>query len=83
MIRQVGADPGAPAALAVAWQAIVIPRLARGLGVPQRNVAAALATLLGLAVAGSLLGVRQLSELSEDEFTAFAAPMVDRCLHGP
>ena len=57
-------------------QTAVIPRFAQSLGAPEANIAAAFAHLIGLPLSDSLLGIRQLNRLNEDDLVALVAPVL-------
>jgi AcrR family transcriptional regulator len=74
--RTLGEPEGAALARAH-LESVVIPRIARALGVPEVNVAAAVAHLLGLNVADSILGIRQLQDANEDDLVTLIGPVIE------
>ena len=64
-------------------ETVLIPRFAGALGVPEVNVAAALSHLIGLALADTVLGIRQLSHATEDDLVALVGPVISEYLTPP
>jgi AcrR family transcriptional regulator len=64
-------------------ETVLIPRLADALHIPQANVAAALSHLIGLTLLDTLVGVEQLSVLSNDELVALVEPPIRRYITPP
>jgi AcrR family transcriptional regulator len=65
------------------WQSLVIPRIAKGLNIPEAQAATGLASLIGITWADSLFGIAQLNQLSQDELVALVAPILERHFLGP
>jgi hypothetical protein len=61
-------------------ETVLIPRFADALKVPESHVAAALSHLIGLTLADTLIGVRQLNHLSEDELVTLVEPAISQYL---
>jgi AcrR family transcriptional regulator len=80
MLRSAVTDEEHAAALRSFMQAVLLPRAAEGLGVPERNVAAAMSVMIGQAVVASLLEVEPLAAATDDELLAIYAPAVAAAL---
>jgi AcrR family transcriptional regulator len=78
--RRTYADPDGTGMARSHLETVLIPRFADALKVPEPNVAAALSHLIGLTVTDTLLGLRQLSHLREDELVALAEPAISHYL---
>jgi AcrR family transcriptional regulator len=79
--RQSFSDPDGLTLMREYWESIVIPRFAHALRVPEANVAAALAHLIGLTLTDSMIRVGQLSSMTTEEIVNLVAPVLDRYLH--
>jgi AcrR family transcriptional regulator len=80
MLRSAVTDEEHAAALRGFMQAVLLPRAAQGLDVPERRVAAAMSVLIGQAVVASLLEVEPLAAATADELLAIYAPAVAAAL---
>jgi AcrR family transcriptional regulator len=78
--RQTLGDAPSPSLAKSHLETLVFPRIAAATGIPESNVAAAISQLLGVVLMDSLLGLRQLSVLTEDELVALLAPAVRQTL---
>ena len=56
------------------WESVLIPRFAQALDVPEINVAAALAHLVGLTLADTILAVRQLNSATDEDLVNLVTP---------
>jgi AcrR family transcriptional regulator len=83
MARRNFTDPEGASLARAHLETVVIPDLARSLDVPEINVAAAVSHLIGLTLADQLLGIRQISDSSEDELVALVAPILGHYLQPP
>ncbi len=81
MVRAAIARPQEAAAVRVFAEQLMLPRAAAYLGLPQTQVAAAVAMLLGRAVAMFLLGVEPLASASDEELAAYYVPALRAALH--
>ena len=81
--RRTLGEPGSSGMSRTHLESVVIPRFSRSLGVPELQVAAAFSQLIGLTLADTLMEVRQLHEVSEDELVALVAPTIDRYFTPP
>lgn len=80
MARRTYGDPDGTSMARSHMETVLIPRFADALKVPESNVAAALSHLIGLTLVDTLVGVRQLSHLSEDELVALVGPAISQYL---
>jgi AcrR family transcriptional regulator len=78
--RQTYGDPEGTSMTRVHLETVLIPRFANALQIPEANVAAALSHLLGLTLLDTLVRVRQLDHLSDDELIALIEPAISRYL---
>jgi AcrR family transcriptional regulator len=78
--RRTYGDPDGTSMARSHLETVLIPRFAGALKVPETNVAAALSHLIGLTLADTLVGVRQLNHLSEEELVALVAPAISQYL---
>ena len=78
MARRTYSDPDATSMARAHLQTVLIPRFASALGIPEANVAAALSHLIGLTLLDTLIGVDQLTNLSDDELIALIRPAISR-----
>ncbi|TQM57875.1 TetR/AcrR family transcriptional regulator [Humibacillus xanthopallidus] len=62
------------------WDTVVLVRIAATYDLPQKQVAIAIASLFGVTLADSYIGLAALQELDDEELVAIVAPVVDRCL---
>lgn len=81
--RQTYGDPDGTAMARAHLQTVLIPRFANALQVSQAAMAAALSHLVGLTLLDTLIGVGQLSDLSDDELVALAEPAIRGYLTPP
>jgi AcrR family transcriptional regulator len=80
MARRTYGDPDATSMARAHLQTVLIPRFARALDVPEANVAAALSHLIGLTLLDTLVGIDQLTNLSDDDLVALIRPAISRYL---
>jgi AcrR family transcriptional regulator len=81
--RQTYGDPDGTSMARAHLETVLIPRLANALHIPPANVAAALSHLIGLTLLDTLVGVEQLSDLSNDELVALVEPAIRRYITPP
>ena len=74
MARRTYGDPDETSMARAHLATVLIPRFASALDVPEANVAAALSHLIGLTLLDALVGVGQLSNLSDDDLAALVEP---------
>jgi AcrR family transcriptional regulator len=80
MARSTYGDPDGTSMARSHTEAVLIPRFADALGVPEVNVAAALSHLIGLTLADTVLGIRQLNHATEDDLVALVGPVISQYL---
>ena len=80
MARRTYGDPDATSMARAHLATVLIPRFASALEVPEANVAAALSHLIGLTLLDTLIGVDQLTSLSDEDLIALIAPAISRYL---
>jgi AcrR family transcriptional regulator len=80
LVRRAHGDPDGTSMARAHLETVLIPRFASALDVPEANVAAALSHLIGLTLLDTLLGVDQLSNLSDDDLVALIGPAISRYL---
>jgi AcrR family transcriptional regulator len=78
--RRIYGDPDGTGMARSHLETVLIPRFADALKVPESHVAAALSHLIGLTLADTLVGVRQLNHLSEDELVTLVEPAISQYL---
>lgn len=78
--RQTFGDAPAPSLAKSHMETLVFPRIATATGLPESNVAAAISQLLGVVLMDSLLELRQLAALTEDELVAVLTPAIRQTL---
>jgi AcrR family transcriptional regulator len=78
--RQTYGDPGGTNITRTHLETVLIPRFARALDVPQANVAAALAHLIGLTLADTVIELEQLNCLTDEDLIHLVEPAVRRYL---
>lgn len=81
--RQAYGDPDATSLTRAHLATVLIPRFAAALQVPEANMAAALSLLIGLTLLDTVIGVDQLSQLSNEDLIALAEPAISRYLTPP
>ena len=74
--RRTYGDPDETSLTRAHLETVLIPRFATALDIPEANVAAALAHLVGLTLLDSLVEVDQLSTLSDDDLVALVLPAI-------
>jgi hypothetical protein len=80
LLRRAISDPDQTALLRSHAESVVVPRIAAALGVPEINVAAAFAQLIGLTIADTFIRIGPLTGATEDQLVALVAPVIGRCL---
>jgi len=80
MARRTYGDADATSMARAHLETVLIPRFASALDVPEANVAAALSHLIGLTLLDTLIGVDQLTSLSDEDLVALIAPAISRYL---
>jgi AcrR family transcriptional regulator len=80
MARQTYSNPDATSMTRAHVATVLIPRFASALGVPEANVAAALSHLIGLTLLDTLVGVGQLTSLTDDDLVTLIAPAISHYL---
>ena len=80
LLRRAISDPGQTALLRSHAETVLVPRIAAALSVPQINVAAAFAQLIGLTIADTFIRIGPLTHATEDEIVALVTPVISRCL---
>jgi hypothetical protein len=80
LLRAAVARPQESATVRVFAEQFMLPRAAAYLGLPQTQVAAAIAMLLGRAIAMFLLGVEPLASASDEELAAYYIPALRAAL---
>ena len=80
LLRRAISEPDQTALLRSHAELVVMPRIAAALGVPEINVAAAFAQLIGLTIADSFIRLSPLTHATEDQITTLIAPVIGRCL---
>jgi AcrR family transcriptional regulator len=81
--RHTYGDPDGTSMARAHLETVLIPRFANALQVSQATVAAALSHLVGLTLLDTLVGVKQLSDLSDDELVALVEPAIRGYLAPP
>jgi AcrR family transcriptional regulator len=80
LLRRAISDPGQTALLRSHAETVLVPRIAAALSVPQINVAAAFAQLIGLTIADTFMHIGPLTRATEDQLVALITPGISRCL---
>ena len=80
LLRRAISEPGQTALLRSHAETVLIPRIAAALGIPEINVAAAFAQLIGLTIADTFSRIGPLTHASEDQIVALITPVIGRCL---
>jgi AcrR family transcriptional regulator len=80
LLRRAISDPDQTALLRSHAETVLVPRIATALGIPQVNVAAAFAQLIGLTIADTFIRIGPLTRATEDQIVALATPAISRCL---
>lgn len=80
LLRRAISEPGQTALLRSHAETVLIPRIAAALGIPEINVAAAFAQLIGLTIADTLIRIGPLAHATEDQLVALVTPVISRCL---
>lgn len=83
VLRAAVAGEQQAAGLRMFAEQLMVPRVAKALGVPALNVTAALSLMLGYALTGHLLGIEPLASASVDELVTLLSPAVARLLDLP
>lgn len=79
-IRRAVADPDYARLLRHVAETVFLPKAAALLGVSERDVAAAVASLLGLMIAATILHLTPLASADDRTLVALVAPAIDRYL---
>jgi AcrR family transcriptional regulator len=80
LLRRAISDPDQTALLRSHTESVLVPRIAAALGIPEINVAAAFAQLIGLTIADTFIRIGPLTQATEDEIVALITPVISRCL---
>ena len=80
LLRRAIGEPGQAALLRSHAETVLIPRIATALGIPEINVAAAFAQLIGLTIADTFIRIGPLTHAAEDEIVTLVTPAISRCL---
>ncbi len=80
VVRAATTGEAQAAGLRMYAEQLMLPRVAKALGVSQLQVAAALSLLLGYALAGQVLGVEPLASQSVEELVRLLSPAVAQLL---
>lgn len=80
LLRRSISEPGQTALLRSHAETVLIPRIAAALGIPEINVAAAFAQLIGLTIADTFIRIGPLTHATEDQIVALITPVISRCL---
>ncbi|MDX6256511.1 MAG: hypothetical protein QOJ11_2845 [Frankiales bacterium] len=83
VLRTATAGEDQAAGLRMFGEQLMLPRVAKALGVPQLQVAGALSLLLGYALAGQLLGIEPLASQGVEDLVTLLAPAVGLLLGLP
>ena len=78
--RQNFGDAPAPSLTKSHMETLVFPHIAAATGIPEANVAAAISQILGVVLMDSLLELRPLSTLTEDELVTLLTPAIRQTL---
>jgi hypothetical protein len=80
LLRRAISDPDQTALLRSHAETVLVPRIAAALGIPEINVAAAFAQLIGLTIADTFIRIGPLTQHTEDQIAALITPVISRCL---
>ena len=80
LLRRAVSEPDQAALLRSHAETVLVPRIASALGIPELNVAAAFAQLIGLTIADTLIGIGPLTHATEDQIVTLVTPAISRCL---
>ena len=80
LLRRAISEPDQAALLRSHAETVLVPRIASALSIPQINVAAAFAQLIGLTIADTFIRIGPLAHATEDQIVALVTPAVSRCL---
>jgi AcrR family transcriptional regulator len=80
LLRRAVSEPDQTALLRSHAETVLVPRIASALGIPELNVAAAFAQLIGLTIADTLIGIGPLTHATEDQIVTLVTPAISRCL---
>lgn len=80
LLRRAISEPGQAALLRSHAETVLVPRIASALGIPEINVAAAFAQLIGLTIADTFIRIGPLTHAAEDQIVALVTPAISRCL---
>ena len=80
LLRRAVSEPDQTALLRSHAETVLVPRIASALGIPEINVAAAFAQLIGLTIADTFIGIGPLTHATEDQIVTLVTPAISRCL---
>ncbi len=80
LLRRAISEPDQTALLRSHAETVLVPRIATALGIPEINVAAAFAQLIGLTIADTFIRIGPLTHATEDQIVALVTPTISRCL---
>jgi AcrR family transcriptional regulator len=83
VVRTAVAGEAQAAGLRMFAEELMVPRVARALGLPALNVTAALSMMLGYALTARLLGVEPLASAGVEDLVTLLSPAVGRLLESP
>lgn len=80
LLRRAVSEPDQTALLRSHAETVLVPRIATALDIPEINVAAAFAQLIGLTIADTFIRIDPLTRATEDQIVALVTPAISRCL---